>query len=896
MKRIPAKTLFSFLLLLQTIAGAQTDTEFWFVAPDITNGYDSPVLMRISASDQPATITLSQPANPAFAPITAQVPANTTYSIELTPFLNQIENKPAGQVLNYGLYLKSDAPVTAYYEVNKDVNPDIFSLKGNNAKGTEFYTPFQTRYVTGGYPGPPTSAFDIVATEDNTRVTVTPSKVVFGHPAGVPFTLQLNRGQTYSCATNAGGAAGRPAGSHIVSDKPVCVTIKDDLVQNAGCADLHGDQLVPVSILGTEYIVLRGNLSSAERVYVLATQPGTEIFADGAATPAATLNAGEQFEFSINSGTRTLYIRASAPVYVLHLAGFGCEMGAALLPPILCTGSSSVFFARSTTEFFALNIMCKTGAEQHFTLNGNPALVPASAFQPVNGTNGAWQAAQISFNTGQVPAGNTSILQNNSPNDNLFHLGIINGGSSSGCRFGYFSDYSSLNLGGNRTLCSNDSARLDAGPGKSSYTWNTGDTTRFLSVYDEGTYWVTTTQAGCTFNDTVTILKDTLTIQLGNDTLLCNGQQLLLEAPDNVTAYYWQDNSTGPVYPVTESGEYSLNATTAAGCTVGDTIEVLIRPALDAPALQSNSPLCVGDTLVLQPEGEPGAIYTWTGPDSYTGSGDSLILPDVSLAFNGQWSVVQSMGGCTGPAAETVVTVEAIPQPVITGDTLVCTDEVTVLAVEEEYDVYRWSTGSEDPSTEIGPGTYSVTVYTPAGCAGSDTLTVHNASPDAAFSVEPALQVLKGTEFRFSNLSQLSPSAGDAQYSWDFGNGDGSSEQHPAYTYPDTGTYPVTLLVESGWGCTAVSEQSVKVVEGLIIPNTFSPNGDGQNDLFYIHQLEFYPGSRLEVFNRWGTSVYTSSPYLNNWDGYNLPEGTYFFLLNVDGIQEVFKGTVFIAR
>jgi hypothetical protein len=101
-------------------------------------------------------------------------------------------------------------------------------------------------------------------------------------------------------------------GSHIQSDKPICVTIKDDLVQNGNCADLHGDQLVPTDIIGTDYIAMRGNLSSPERVYILATQAGTDIFLDGAATPSANLNAGEQFEASLNAGDSTLFIHASA--------------------------------------------------------------------------------------------------------------------------------------------------------------------------------------------------------------------------------------------------------------------------------------------------------------------------------------------------------------------------------------------------------------------------------------------------------------------------------------------------------------------------------------------------------------------------------------------------------
>jgi hypothetical protein len=123
-------------------------------------------------------------------------------------------------------------------------------------------------------------------------------------------------------------------------------------------------------------------------------------------------------------------------------------------------------FNRSTTEYFALNIMCRTGSESNFSLNGNQALIPSSAFHPVAGTGGNWKSAQISYTPVQIPVGNPSVISNNHPSDNFFHLGIIHGGNSTGCRFGYFSDYNSLNLGGNRTICANDTLMLDAGFGK----------------------------------------------------------------------------------------------------------------------------------------------------------------------------------------------------------------------------------------------------------------------------------------------------------------------------------------------------------------------------------------------------------------------------------------------
>ncbi len=93
---------------------------------------------------------------------------------------------------------------------------------------------------------------------------------------------------------------------------------------------------------------------------------------------------------------------------------------------------------------------------------------------------------------------------------------------------------------------------------------------------------------------------------------------------------------------------------------------------------------------------------------------------------------------------------------------------------------------------------------------------------------------------------------------------------------------------------------TVTVIEPLlVIPNIFTPNGDGKNDVFEIKGLESYPGSSLIVFNRWGNEVYNSPNYRNNWDGSNLAEGTYYYLLTAKdhtGKSTLYKGWVFIKR
>lgn len=91
----------------------------------------------------------------------------------------------------------------------------------------------------------------------------------------------------------------------------------------------------------------------------------------------------------------------------------------------------------------------------------------------------------------------------------------------------------------------------------------------------------------------------------------------------------------------------------------------------------------------------------------------------------------------------------------------------------------------------------------------------------------------------------------------------------------------------------------------LTIPDAFSPNGDGVNDIYVILNIESYPGNSLQVFNRWGNKILDRSPYLNDWDGTSqfgaafgekLPESTYYYVLDIGEGKEAHTGYIFLRR
>ncbi|MDD3893278.1 MAG: IgGFc-binding protein, partial [Bacteroidales bacterium] len=464
---------------------AQNDTEFWFVAPEITLGHFHPgganAFLKMSSGNLPAKVTISMPAaDPlVFPDIVIDMLPNSFHVEDLTCWVvspctginpgstypvasyydvNLLENKPLNPngINNFGLKITSTTPITAYYEISRHQNKDIWALKGSNGLGTEFYTPFQNIANNGSYTPQPYSAIDVVASVDGTVVQFRlPPGIAASYGAGpqtnIPqggiFTRTLQRGQTFSLfpLDFSQVAANRLAGTKITSNNPIAVTLKDDSHAHLsyGCRDVSGDQLIPTNIIGKEYIAIRTALYDQDNLFILATEKGTtiKVFNDaGNIVNTQVLNASQQFHQPLPDGQTYYRIVADKPVYVWHVGGFGCEVGGAVLPPIdKCTGVPRVSFARTSSEEFFIIMMVRQGAEKSFTFDGavNNVLFPPSNFTPVQDSE--WSVARFGpFSTAQIAVG-THYMENS---EDIFHLGIVNGGAGSGCFYGYFSDYS----------------------------------------------------------------------------------------------------------------------------------------------------------------------------------------------------------------------------------------------------------------------------------------------------------------------------------------------------------------------------------------------------------------------------------------------------------------------
>jgi len=459
--------ILTFFLLGSSVA--QIDTAFWFAAPWVTPDHANrrPIKLHISTFAAPSTtVRVRQPA--AIAPnkydTTFSIPANSNFdytfwrdcNVSLTNrAYDSLETRPADVVVPYGLYISTTSNVSVVYDViTTGNNPETFSLKGQNGLGNEFFCPAQTTWsnqtktdFAGTPPGvnQPIQQINIVASQANTIIWITPRCNVVGHPANITYSVVLNNpGDAYTVENmvqNTQVPGNNLSGTIVVSNKPVSVTVADDSVRTpgGGCHDLIGDQIVPVDIVGKNYIVNKGAMfvASLEGIYVVATQNFTSVKITDAIVTNTILNAGQTFYYNITQNLT--FVEADKNVYLWQATGIGCEAGAAILPPLNCAGDSLVGFSRNTSQQFNLNILCKNGTQTTFTMNGNVGLIPASAFTVVPGTGGLYVGAQIPYSIVQVPIGSYTV--GNNSNGNVFALGIFDGGPGTGGLFHYMSSF-----------------------------------------------------------------------------------------------------------------------------------------------------------------------------------------------------------------------------------------------------------------------------------------------------------------------------------------------------------------------------------------------------------------------------------------------------------------------
>ncbi len=905
---------------------AQFDTLFWFAAPEVAQAdrnFDRPIYIWLSSSNTPSQVTITQPANSSFAPIVVNLAANTTQYVNLTPWIDQIETKPANQVLNYGIKVSATNPINAYYEILSlqcMCSPEIYVFKGRNSLGTQFLIPIQN-YLNNAnhalYTPTPYCSFVIVATENNTSVTITPTANVVGHYLNVPYTITLNKGQTYSATATSQSAAQHLSGSIVSSDKPIAITINDDLIYGGlfgTCADVAGDQIIPLTKLGTKYIVVRGFLTAPyDKVFILATQNNTTIQVNG--TLVTTINNGQTYMYSMNTAD-AVYIETSNPVYTLQLSGFGCEIGNCLVPQIDCSGSNSVTFTRSTTDPLHLMFIVPTGGESNFQINGSSTLINASQFSYVTGTNNAWKYAKITFSTSQIPSGVSTTITNNVER---FHLGFIHGTSNNGCRFGFFSDFGKYKyeITSNAThFCLGDTLQLSTnGFHNANYNWTgpngfTSTSQSFqinnLNFLNQGLYIVNGDVGSCVVEpDSIYIQIDTTfsAAILSNDTILCVGDSLILFSNLNTNIDFdWhtpsqiisnQDSLIIANIQLNNQGVYYMEGMVNSCSIISDSVMIQVQEPPEIHINSNDTLFCDGDSMSLSTTYNPNVQYYWTGPNGFISQDQSIHFPQIQVLQSGIYILNGQDGVCNIIPDSIQITVHPSPEIVLNPfPNHICLGDSVFLEFQGA-DQYVYLNDTLDqiwlfPTENLNFTIWGTNIF---GCTDtfSSSIFVHPV-PEADFYTIPDTTFIYYPYFDFySNSNTLF-------WNWNFGDGQFSQNPppiHHEYEMIDT-TYLVQLIVKNDIGC-ADTVAKVLVIKDLplIFPNVITPNTDGMNDFFVIvngDQIE----NHVYIYDRWGKLIFHKENYKNDWNGEGFPAGSYYYVF--DFFDKTFHSTLTILK
>lgn len=466
----------------------------------------------------------------------------------------------------------------------------------------------------------------------------------------------------------------------------------------------------------------------------------------------------------------------------------------------------------------------------------------------------------------------------------------------------------SVNLGNDTNICaSNFTLALNAGNPGMTYLWGGGQTTQTLSVNSAGAYTVKVTNAfGCSSSDTILITNNSLSVSIGNNITLCPGASTVLNAGNAGAMYSWNTGQTTQTINVTQAGAYVVTVTTS-GCSSSDTAVIVIptlSPISDATA-------CLGTMITLT--ASPGSSYQWS---------NGATTQTISPAGSGLYWVQVNVSGCL--LSDSVnVTINTPPFVNLGNDYSFCQSDVISVDLNAGNSgaAFAWNTGANTQTIHVtSPGVYSVTVTSPNGCSASDAITINrvivtvnlgsdidlckgdtalfnaglsgtsylwntgaagqyinvaspgtywvivaNGSCTASDSVNiivhdpPLVNLGNDTTICADEVIVLSGGgSSDAYYAWSNGS------NQPTIEVTNPGYYSVVTTLD---GCVVFDEIRIEECDYEIwIPNSFTPNGDGQNDLFgpvcyNINKVT------LMVFDRWGEMIFKGSGKDVWWDG-----------------------------
>lgn len=485
------------------------------------------------------------------------------------------------------------------------------------------------------------------------------------------------------------------------------------------------------------------------------------------------------------------------------------------------------------------------------------------------------------------------------------------------------------------SICAGETINLSANGG-TVYNWagpnGYSNGTQSPTILNAGTvqsgdYTVTVTDANsCSSTAVTSVSVNALPSYTwsANSNNICYGDDIQLNAGSNAYTYVWTGPNTYSANGASQtisntsplnSGTYTITASDLF-CSQNQTIAINVYPQIVMNASANGNVVCTGTTINLL--GTGGGTYSWNGPNGFSSNNQNPQINNAQPITSGIYSltVTDNTTNCT--EMDTVlISVAPTPSLVAIANDSTCFGGALTLSANfgTGVSVTWYSDASLTNTVQVNSNTYQpnitsdgVYVYYAQGTVGScvssiATVTAQYNNINAAASAN----VYSGNSplnVNFTNNS-TGVTASD-NYNWTFGDGNSSSVIDPSHIFNDEGTYNVVLTitdVESGCMDTATIVIKVEDEAIILVPNVFTPNGDGSNDEFHL-TLKGVKTAEGSIFNRWGQLLYSWDALNSAWDGKAnngeiCPDATYYYIIKVidkKDKEHTFPGYVLIIR
>lgn len=768
------------------------------------------------------------------------VPPNSTLAIIIPTDIVMCTETDA--IENKGVHVISDNPVSVYQlnyvKYTSDANINIPTTSLGKRYRVTTYSPASASMA---WTEVSISELLVVAAYDGTVIRIVPKcNTMGGHGANVPFIVTLNQGQVYQIKSYPSSAYSL-TGSLIELDTTAADNCKTFAVFSGNqCAFVPGDscccnhiceQMMPINSWGKQYVTVPLKTRASDVFRIVGQQSGTIFTINGG--PPHGLNAGGFYEEVISGAS---FIDSNHPVSVAQFSKSAATDGnensdpfMIMINPLAQTIRRIVFnsFVTPIISSYFVNIITKTAYTNLVILDGTNI---SSSFLPV-ASNPLYSYAQVS-----VTQGNHILSSDSGLIANVYGYGWYE-------TFGYIAGATVKNL---------------------SISYSIITPTDTLQYYD---------------------LVDTL----------CRSLPLTFAASFNpfIIDYSWNFGDGTPVI----HGQTVTHTYNAAGnyivkyyyerngiCGMDSIVwPINIKCCNDPPDITAPSLVCTGTTATIEDVStfNPNATYNWSfaGGNILSGSGQGPYQVSWNDPGTRTLWVYVSEPSCSTDSTFISLNVNSIPTSTFTVVSPLCPGESSTINYTGNGSPdanYLWDFAGGIISSGNGPGPYSVSwvlngihniklTVSENGCSSSVVVPVSIFQPSIAlFTANPQTTFIEQPLIQFNDNS-----INTSIWSWNFGDTSSvdnySTLQSPSHNYYNQGTFRVWLMTISPEGCIDSVSLDVHVIKynAFYIPNAFTPNGNGLNDIFQPYSTDWT--YTLYIFSRWGEQLFTGRN--QGWDG-----------------------------